>query len=99
MLKYIVDGEKKDMPSAPIAEMDYLVSQVKDRAEVTKNYMKKWDYELHLRRDITEEVTQQITERINNLHKKLIDDGRLDDLTKAVTDKDYQQKLFEEYNL
>lgn len=95
MLKYIVDGEKKDMPSAPIAEMDYLVSQVKDRAEVTKNYMKKWDYELHLRRDITDEVT----DRINMLNKKLIDDGRLDDLTKAVTDKAYQQKLFEEYNI
>ena len=38
-------------------------------------------------------------ERVNQLIQALIQAGRLEDLEKASRDADYQEKLFEEFNL
>lgn len=36
---------------------------------------------------------------INLLNKKLLDDDRMNDLQKSITDEAYQQKLLKEYSL
>ena len=36
---------------------------------------------------------------INSLHKKLIEDGRMEELEKSVVDEEYQQSLLKEYSL
>ena len=38
-------------------------------------------------------------ERINRLHALLIQDGRIEDLTRAVQDKEFQWRLMEEYGI
>ena len=38
-------------------------------------------------------------ERVNQLIQALIQAGRLEDLEKASRDADYQERLFEEFNL
>ena len=38
-------------------------------------------------------------ERVNQLNKILAKAGRTDDIIKAAENKDYQNKLFEEFNL
>lgn len=37
--------------------------------------------------------------RVNKLYEKLLNDERMDDLKRVLSDSDYQHKLFEEYNL
>ena len=37
--------------------------------------------------------------RVNKLNTRLLEEGRLDDLKKSLSDTDYQQKLFEEFSL
>lgn len=37
--------------------------------------------------------------RVNKLNTRLLEEGRLDDLKKSLSDTDYQQKLFEEFDL
>ncbi len=47
---------------------------------------------------ITQGITQGI-ERVNNLIKQLIHDGRVEDVERAAFDREYQRELFAEYNL
>lgn len=35
--------------------------------------------------------------QINDLYSKLFDDGRIEDVKKAVKNPEYQKKLYEEY--
>lgn len=38
-------------------------------------------------------------EQINRLNQRLIEQGRFDDLTKAASDKVYQEKLLKEFEI
>ena len=38
-------------------------------------------------------------ERINRLNQKLIEQGRFDDLMKATTDSNYQERLLKEFQI
>ena len=46
-----------------------------------------------------QEQREQLEDRINNLNIKLLQSGRIDDVMKASSDKDYQKRLFEEFGL
>lgn len=108
VLEYILTGKKRRDPSPVIDSMDRIVSDTKDRAEVTKNYMQRWDEIEHIKRDVKREVTEavtkevtkkvtvQVTDEINALNQILISSGRLDDLSKSTTDTNFQRKLIEE---
>lgn len=112
VLEYILTGKKRRNPSPVIDSMDRIVSDTKDRAEVTKNYMQRWDEIEHIKRDVKREVTEavtkevtkevtkkvtvQVTDEINALNQILISSGRLDDLSKSTTDTNFQRKLIEE---
>ncbi len=56
MLKYIVSGEKPEHSSNDIDEIDTIVTKVKGREEVTKEYMRQRDRELSIKRDTKEEA-------------------------------------------
>jgi hypothetical protein len=47
----------------------------------------------------TREVTKTITDRINELNKRLIQDNRMDELIRSVNDGKLQDKLLVEYGL
>ena len=42
---------------------------------------------------------KQGEKRLNNLNEKLLNDNRIDDLKKAITDESYREKLYKEYGL
>ena len=49
MLKYIVSGEKLSSSNPDISNLETVVSKIKQRSEVTTNYMKQWDRENHIK--------------------------------------------------
>ena len=52
LLKYIVTGDESESTDEEIHELNRIVSEVKLRSEVTKDYMKQWDRELSIKREV-----------------------------------------------
>ena len=50
-------------------------------------------------RDEREEGRKEGQERINQLNILLLEQNRNEDIIKAITDHDYQEQLFKEFNL
>jgi hypothetical protein len=50
-------------------------------------------------RTVTADVTKNVTDKINELNKRLSEDNRVDELFRSFTDKKLQDKLLEEYGL
>jgi hypothetical protein len=50
-------------------------------------------------RTVTADVTKSVTDKINELNKRLSEDNRTDELFRSFTDKKLQDKLLEEYGL
>ena len=46
-----------------------------------------------------EQGIEQERERINLLNRKLLEENRLDDLKRSIEDKEYQEKLYREYQI
>lgn len=71
--------------------------EVKGMCDALRELMKD---ELDAERDEGERNGKKIGEaRVNELIKRLIELGRTDDITRSVTDKEFQQQLFEEFGL
>lgn len=60
MLKYIVSGEKTSSENQQVNDLEKVVSKIKKRPEVTKQYMKQWDRERHLVMDTKKEDALEI---------------------------------------
>lgn len=74
----------------------------KNRSEVVGMLLEEFDvdkYERSLREEGYEEGIEQAEQRINKLIILLTEQNRTDDLVRAAKDKEYQEKLFHEYNL
>jgi hypothetical protein len=50
-------------------------------------------------REVTENVTKTVTDKLNELNEKLLDDNRMDELARSFKDKELQDKLLVEYGL
>ena len=48
---------------------------------------------------IRKEEREETLERVNTLIVLLLEQGRTEDLSRAAKDKEYQQKLFDEFGL
>ncbi len=104
VLKYIVSGEKPNTTNPEVDDLETVVSKIKKRSEVTRKYMKQWDRERILVKEAkaegrTEGRTEGKAEEkdhINRLNLILLEQGRIDDLTKAATDAAFQDKLIKE---
>lgn len=82
----------------------------KNRAEVIKVSIYEFDeeqYKRWIKEEAWEEGMEQGieqgiergTNRVNELNKKLLDAGRQEEMIRAITDKELQQKLLKEYSL
>lgn len=91
MLKYIVSGEKPAVTNSDIEEIDTIVTKVKSRKEVTIAYMRQWDRELSIKREIRQEAALEII-RFGR------EDGISDDKTRARLKKSfgYNNKTIDE---
>lgn len=75
---------------------------VKNRAEVKNMLLTDFDekkYRKMLIRDSRAEGKSEATATLNELNKRLFEDGRLDDLNRSWNDLDFQEQLLKEYKL
>ena len=102
LLKYMerstdeVSGECK---SKRIQEMHRRVCQIKASEKTEVKYMQSWEERIMIKQEGSAEGKQIGVEQINRLNQRLIEQGRFDDLTKAASDKVYQEKLLKEFEI
>ena len=102
LLKYMerstdeVSGECK---SKRIQEMHRRVCQIKASEKTEVKYMQSWEERIMIKQEGIAEGKQIGTEQINRLNQRLIEQGRFEDLTKAASDKVYQEKLLKEFGI
>ena len=102
LLKYMerstdeVSGECK---SKRIQEMHRRVCQIKASEKTEVKDMQSWEERIMIKQEGIAEGERIALERINRLNQKLIEQGRFDDLTKAVSDSVYQKKLLKEFKI
>ena len=102
LLKYMerstdeVSGECK---SKRIQEMHRRVCQIKASEKTEVKYIQTWEEKILIKREGIAEGKQISVEQINRLNQRLIEQGRFDDLTKAASDKVYQEKLLKEFEI
>ena len=79
---------------------------MKNRAEAKKMSIYEYDEVKHMRQTREEgyedgynKGCENERDRVNLLNLKLYEAGRMEDITKAASDKTYQQSLFEEFGL
>ena len=102
LLKYMerstdeVSGECK---SKRIQEMHRRVCQIKASEKTEVKYIQTWEEKILIKQEGIAEGKQIGVEQINKLNQRLIKQGRFDDLTKAASDKVYQEKLLKEFEI
>ena len=60
MLKYIVSGQKPSAPNTDIDAIEDIVAKIKNRKEVIDEYMRQWDRELSIKREVREENALEV---------------------------------------
>lgn len=91
MLKYIENSTQNNIVNPNIESIHRLVEKVRRKKEVGINYMKSWEHDKWMR--------DEGQARINELIIKLSEAGRMDDVIRSAKDRDYQEKLLEEFDL
>jgi predicted transposase/invertase (TIGR01784 family) len=92
MLKYMEETTEENVTNQSLAAVHRLVKDVKSRKEVGINYMKSWELDEMHRQEGREEGMERLSRLINILIKQ----NRYDDLSRAVNDRAYQEKLLDE---
>ena len=103
MLKYIEKTTDNNVTNQDIASIQQLVERVKRKKEVGISYMKSWEIEKMIRDEAYSEGYGEGVDggkdKVNRFIVLLSEAGRKDDIVKAARDKDYQERLFKEFNL
>ena len=74
-----------------IKRLQQRVQSLKKNADVGARYMRAWE-EIEFER-------QKAVERVNALHRRLLEEERFDDLKRCTEDLEFQEDLMEEYDL
>lgn len=103
-----LDNPGISLKDARIVELDGIVREVKESEEweeVRMNIMEiamekgmQFGIEQGLEQGIEQGIEQE-RERLNLLNRKLLEENRLDDLKRSIEDKEYQEKLYREYQI
>ena len=102
LLKYMersTDEVAGECKSKRIQEMHRRVCQIKASEKTEVKYMQSWEERIMIKQEGIAEGKQIGVEQINRLNQRLIEQGRFDDLTKAASDKVYQEKLLKEFEI
>jgi hypothetical protein len=87
MLEYILTGKKPKTPNSDINEIDDIITKVKGRKEVTATYMRQYDRELSIRREVREETWEEDALKTIRFARK-----------NKISDEITRENLAEEYN-
>lgn len=103
MLKYIEDSSEKNAKSKELSVIHKLVNEIKKDGEVGINYMKILEWEDMLKKEGKsegiEEGIAQGEELLSRLIQKLFELSRKEDINRVLTDKDYRERLYKEFNI
>ena len=102
LLKYMersTDEVSGECQSKRIQEMHRRVCQIKASEKTEVKYIQTWEEKILIKQEGIAEGKQIGVEQINRLNQRLIEQGRFDDLTKAASDKVYQEKLLKEFEI
>ena len=69
------------------------------RARLNEKWKAEYMKELVHEEDIREEGREEGVQRVNRLYSLLQESGRTDDILRSISDRDYQNQLFEEFHL
>lgn len=61
--------------------------------------MKSWEREEMIRKEGHQKGVRAGVKQINKLNQKLAEAGRTEDIIKAASDREYQEKLLQEFGL
>ena len=78
--------------------MDYIKSDSKREAK----YMSYWKEQadlMDMKREARAEGRTEGENRLNELNRRLLEDGRIEDLKKATVDKAYRDMLYDKYDI
>ena len=95
MLKYLEESTAENAVNKELKEIHTLVNEIKGDEEVGIGYMKAIEHEMMWKQEGKIEGEQ----RVNRLIKLLIEASREDEIDKAVSNREYQQRLFEEFGI
>lgn len=110
MLQYIENSVAENVTNPEIAAIHNYVNEVKRDRKAGIQYMKSWEHDKMMRDEGREEgreegkrlglaEAQKQIDRINALNQKLAEDGRMEDIIMASSNKEYQKKLLVEFGL
>ena len=85
--------------SERIQKMHRRICQIKASEKTEVKYIQTWEEKILIKQEGIAEGKQIGVEQINRLNQRLIEQGRFDDLTKAASDKVYQEKLLKEFEI
>ena len=102
LLKYMehsTDEVSEQCKSERIQKMHRRVCQIKASEKTEVKYIQTWEEKILIKQEGIAEGKQIGVEQINRLNQRLIEQGSFDDLTKAASDKVYQEKLLKEFEI
>lgn len=89
-----------DTPILKSGKRTKIVNEVKESEEWEAVQMNIFEIGVSYGEERGEERGEKRGEkRLNLLHKKLLDENRIDDLRRSIEDEKYQKKLYKEYNI
>ena len=102
-------AKEKELAQAVEDAVDYCIRNgilaeflSKNRAEAIAMSIFEYDEEKHIRNEKElsyQEGMEEGEDRLKRLHKRLLDENRIDELRKSIEDESYQKKLYEEYHI
>lgn len=99
MLLYIQDSRQENVTSKEMENIHKIVTMVKQTKERRERYMWAFEREQMIREEGWEEGREEGEKRVNCLIKILTEKSRLDEISKAASDREYQKKLFNEFGI
>lgn len=98
-LENTTDEAADNTESERIKRIHDHVCKVKASEKIGVKYMQAWEEKYYEREDALEEGRKEGEDFFAALTKKLIEDSRFDDLSKAVNDKKFRAALYCEYGI
>lgn len=99
MLKYMENSTLENVTNPNIEAIHDYVQEVKQDREAGIQYMKSWEREEMIRKEGHQKGVRAGVKQINKLNQKLAEAGRTEDIIKAASDREYQEKLLQEFGL
>ena len=99
-----LSAEKKEDFEKMAGEDTYINEAYEVLQKLSADERKKLEYEARQKaiRDYNSQMSSSFKngeKRVNNLYEKLMNDGRMEELKKAISDESYREKLYKEYGL